>query len=166
MPIQDRDTSSPGALNVCLHSRTSSPNRDIGTWHSRLGHAGTEKICSMLRTGPLQSGQDTVHCNECVLGKQHHHPFHGSIATVTRPGDVINSGVVGSLPLYHSGSCYLVMFVDEFTRYVTIFALIRKSAVLDSFKGFHRKFERLHTTKIKAIHSENGGSTHQLPNLL
>jgi transposase InsO family protein len=49
------------------------------------------------------------------------------------------------------------MFVDEFTRYVTIFALIRKSAVLDSFKGFHRKFERLHTTKIKAIHSENGG---------
>jgi transposase InsO family protein len=65
--------------------------------------------------------------------------------------------VVGPLPPFHSGSCYLVTFVDEFTRCVTIFALIRKSAVLDSFKVSHREFERLHTTTIKAIHSENGG---------
>jgi Integrase core domain len=120
----------------------------------------------MLRTGQLPSVQNTVHCNECVLGKQHRHPFHGSIATATRPGDVINSDVVGPLRPSHSGSCYLVMFVDEFTRYVTIFALIRKSAVLDSFKVFHREFERLHTTTIKAIHSDNGGSTHQSPHML
>jgi Integrase core domain/GAG-pre-integrase domain len=145
------------ALDVCLHSRTSSPNRDIDMWHSRLDHTGTDKLRSMLRTGQLPSVQNTVHCNECVLGKQHRHPFHGSIATATRPGDVIHSDVVGTLPPSHSGSCYLVKFVDEFTRYVTIFALIRKSAVPDSFKVFHREFERLHTTIIKAIHSDNGG---------
>jgi GAG-pre-integrase domain len=136
MPVPDRDTSSPGALKICLHSRTSSPNRDIDTWHSRLGHTGTDKIRAMLRTGQLPSVQNTVHCNDCVLGKQHRHPFHGSIATATRPGDVIHSDVVGPLPPSHSGSCYLVTFVDEFTRYVTILALIRKSAVLDSFKVF------------------------------
>jgi transposase InsO family protein len=126
-------------------------------WHSRLDHTGTDKLRSMLRTGQFPSVQNTVHCNECVLGKQHRHPFHGSIATATRPGDVIHSDVVGTLPPSHSGSCYLVKFVDEFTRYVTIFALIRKSAVLDSFKVFHREFERLHTTIIKDIHSDNGG---------
>jgi GAG-pre-integrase domain len=85
MPVPDRDTSSPGALNVCLHSRTSSPNRDIDTWHSRLGHTGTDIIRSMLRTGQLTSVQNTVHCNECVLGKQHRHPFHVSIATACKP---------------------------------------------------------------------------------
>jgi hypothetical protein len=120
----------------------------------------------MLRTGQLPFVQNTVHCNECVLGKQHRHPFHGSIATATRPGDVINSNVVGPLPPSHSVSWYLVTFVDEFSRYFTIFALIRKSAVLDSFKVFHLEFERLHTTTIKAIYSDNGGSTHQLPHML
>jgi hypothetical protein len=105
MPVPDRDTSSPVALKVCLHSRTPSPNRDIDTWHSRLGHAGSEKIRSMLTTGQLPSVQNTVHCNECVLLKQHCHPFHGSIATANRPGDVIHSDVVGPLPPSHSGSC-------------------------------------------------------------
>jgi Integrase core domain/GAG-pre-integrase domain len=157
MPVPDCDTSSPGALNVCLHSRTSSPNRDIDTCHSRLGHTGTDKIRSMLRTRQLPSVQNTVHCNECVLGKQHSHPFQGSITTANRPGDVIHSDVVGPLPPSLSGSCYLVTLVTEFTRYVTIFALIRKSTVLNSFKVFHREFERLHTTTIKAIHSDNGG---------
>jgi hypothetical protein len=51
MPVPDRDTSSPGALNVCLHSRTSSPNRDIDMWHSRLGHTGTDKY--ILCSGPV-----------------------------------------------------------------------------------------------------------------
>jgi GAG-pre-integrase domain len=136
MPIPDRDTSPPGASKVCLHSRRSSPNRDIDRWHSRLGHTGTDKIRSMLRTGQLPSVQNTVNCNECVLGKQHRRPFHGSIATATRPDDVIHSDVVGPLPPSHSRSRFLVTFVDEFTRYVTIFELIRKSAVLDSFKVF------------------------------
>jgi transposase InsO family protein len=76
--------------------------------------------------------------------------------TATRPGDVIYSDMVGPLPPFHSLGCYLVTFVDEFTRYITIFALVRKSAVLDSFKIFHCEFERLHTTTIKAIHSDNG----------
>jgi IS30 family transposase len=111
----------------------------------------------MLRTGQLPLIQNTIPFYECILGKQHRHPFPGSITTATRPGDVIHSDVVGPLPPSHSGSCYLVTFVDEFTRYVTIFAIVRKSAVLDSFKIFHREFERLHTTTIKTIHSENGG---------
>jgi hypothetical protein len=88
----------------------------------------------MLWTGQLPSIQDTVHCNECVLGKEHRHPFHGSIYTAARPGNVTHSDMVGPLPPSHSGSCYLAMLVDEFTRYVTIFALIRKSAELDTFK--------------------------------
>jgi hypothetical protein len=44
MPTPGRDIPSPAALNVCLRSRTSSPNRDIDTWNSLLGHTGTENI--------------------------------------------------------------------------------------------------------------------------
>jgi transposase InsO family protein len=166
IPIPDRDTSSPGVLRVCLHSRTSSPNRDNETWHSRLGHTGTDKIRSMLRTGQLPTVQNAVHCNECVLGKQHRHPCHGSIATATRPGEVIHSDVVGPLPPSHSKSCYLVTFVDEFTRYVTIFALIRKSAVLDSFKFFIVNWNISIQLQSRLSTQTTGGSTHQLSHTL
>jgi hypothetical protein len=97
----------------------------VDTWHRRLGHTGTHKIRSMLRTGQLPRIQNTVPCIEIILEEQHIHPFPGSISTAIRPGDVIHSDVVGPLPHSHSGGCYLVTFVDELTRYVTNFALIR-----------------------------------------
>jgi hypothetical protein len=90
----DPVASSTRALDVCLHSRASSPPQDVDTWHRRLGHTGTHKIRSMLRTGQLPPIQNTVPCNEYILGKQHRHPFPGSIATCsemtfreTRPFD-------------------------------------------------------------------------------
>jgi hypothetical protein len=162
IPFPNPVASSTGALDGCFYSRASSPFQDVDTWHRRQSHTGTHKIRSMLRTDQVPPIQNTVPCNECILGKQHRHPFSGSISTATRPGDVIHSDVVGPLPPSHSGSCYLVTFVDEFTRYVTIFALLRKSAVLDSFKLFHREFERLHTTTIKDIYSDNATYALQL----
>jgi GAG-pre-integrase domain/Integrase core domain len=157
IPFPDPVESSTRAMDFCFHLRESSLSQDVDTWHRRLGHTGTHKIRSMLRTGRLSPIQNTVPCNECILGKRHRHPFPGSVATATRPGDVIHSDVVGPLPPSHSDSCYLVAYVDELTRYVTNFALVRKSAVLDSFKIFHREFERLHKNTIKAIYSDNGG---------
>jgi transposase InsO family protein len=50
-----------------------------------------------------------------------------------------------------------VSFIDEHSRYVTVFAMKRKSDVLGFFKIFLREFERRQETKIKAVHSDNGG---------
>jgi gag-polypeptide of LTR copia-type len=135
IPFPDPATSSAPALHGGLHSRASSPTQDMDTRHRRLGNTGTHKIRSMLRTGQLPPTQNTIPCNECILGKQHRHPFHGSIATATRTIDVIHSDVVGLLRPSHSGSCYLVTFVDEFTRYATIFALIRKISCTGLFQS-------------------------------
>jgi hypothetical protein len=53
IPFPDPVASSTRALDACLHSRASSPPQDVDTWHRRLGHTGTHKIRSMLRTGQL-----------------------------------------------------------------------------------------------------------------
>jgi transposase InsO family protein len=50
-----------------------------------------------------------------------------------------------------------VSFIDEHSRYVTVFAMKRKSDVLGFFKIFLREFERRQETNIKAVHSDNGG---------
>jgi transposase InsO family protein len=101
--------------------------------------------------------QSTPPCQDCIAGKQHRHPFPGAFSVATEPCDVIQSDVVGPLPPSHSGFCYLVTFIDEFTRYVTIFAMVHKSDVLRCFQLFLREFERRHSTTVKTIHSDNGG---------
>jgi transposase InsO family protein len=74
----------------------------------------------------------------------------------TKPGDVIHNDVAGLLPRSHSGCRYTVSFIDERSRYVTVFVMKRKSDVLGCFKTFLREFERRQDTKIKAAHSDNG----------
>jgi transposase InsO family protein len=92
-----------------------------------------------------------------MAGKQHRHPFPGDFSDATEPGDVIHSDVVGPLPPSHSEFCYLVKFIDEFTRYATIFAMNRKFDVLRCLQLFVPEFEGRHNTTVKTIHSHNGG---------
>jgi hypothetical protein len=121
-------------------------------------------LCSCLVNFPPFRTNSTV--TSVSLAKKHRHPFHGSIATATRPSDVIHSDVVGPLPPSHSRSRYLVTFVDEFTRYVTIFEFIQKSAVLDSFKVFIVKLNVSIQLQSRVSTQTTGGSTHQLPHML
>jgi Integrase core domain len=50
-----------------------------------------------------------------------------------------------------------VTFIDEFTRNVTIFAMVRKSDVLRCFQLFVHESKRRHSTTVETIHSDNGG---------
>jgi Integrase core domain/GAG-pre-integrase domain len=125
----------------------------VDRWHCRLGHAGRERVRELMRNGELHTIPDVPICDACVRGKHSRDSFPGSICTATKPGDVIHSDVAGPLPRSHSGCRYTVSFIDEHSRYVTVFAMKQKSDVLGCFKSFVREFE----TKIKAVHSDNGG---------
>jgi transposase InsO family protein len=132
-------------------------NEIVDRWHCRLGHAGRDRVRELMRNGDLQTIPDVPICDACVRGKHSRDRFTGSICTATKPGDVIHSDVAGPLPRSHSGCRYTVSFIDEHSRYVTVFAMKQKSDVLGCFKSFVREFERRHETKIKAVHSDNGG---------
>jgi transposase InsO family protein len=124
-------------------------------WHRRLGHTGADKVRDMIRRGVLPSvSKVRPQCQDSMAGKQHRHPFPGAFSDATEPGDVIHSDVVGPLPQSHSGFFYLVTFIDEFTRYVMIFAMVRKSDVLRCFQLIVREFERRHSTTVNTIHSK------------
>ena len=152
------DQSRCGLAHRHVASSATGETPDVHTWHRRLGHTGVDKICALLRQGLLPNvSSKRAPCADCVAGKQHRHPFPGTFSDALKPGDIIHSDVVGPLPPSHSGLRYLVSFIDEFTRYATIFAMTHKSDVLHCFQTFVREFERLHDTKIKAIHSDNGG---------
>jgi GAG-pre-integrase domain len=109
-------------------------NEVVDRWHCRLGHAGRNRLRELMRNGEQLTIPDMPICYSCVRRKQSRDRFTGSISTATKPGDIIHSDVSGPLPRSNSGYRYTVSFIDEHNRYVTVFAMKRKSDVLGFFK--------------------------------
>jgi hypothetical protein len=138
----------------------SSNPRELQLWHNRLGHVHRDKIASMIRKNQLSNRRQAPSndpCMDCASGKQIRGPFKGHFNKAEKAGEVIHSDVLGPLPESFEGFKYIVSFIDEWTRYVTIMPMKHKSDVLNCFKEFQLNFEKQYDSIIKSIHSDNGG---------
>ncbi|KAE8880413.1 hypothetical protein PF005_g18175 [Phytophthora fragariae] len=72
--------------------------------------------------------------------------------------DLIHSDVMGPMQTMTPGGCaYAVMFIDDFSRHVTVYFMKKKAEVLEKFKRFKTVMENATERKIKRIRSDNGG---------
>ena len=127
-------------------------------WHQRLAHVGISTIRTLLSQGKLGDKlPDEDACKSCVMGKQTRDPFQGEFSDATSPGEIIHSDVAGPVLRTFSGFRYIVSFIDEYSRHVSVSLMKKKSEVCYHFRCFQRVFERRHGHSIKAIHSDNGG---------
>lgn len=147
-----------GTAQVVRQSANTASASQVDMWHQRLGHTNHGKVRKLMNTGGLSaSDRNAPPCADCVDGKQARRSFAGHFSAPSSPGDVVHSDVVGPLPRSKSGSRYMVSFVDEYSRWTTIFVIQKKTFVTSCFREFMRSFEREHNTTIKCVHSDNGG---------
>ncbi len=72
--------------------------------------------------------------------------------------DLIHTDVAGPLPVpSKGGSLYFVTFIDNRSRYLTVFPIKSKSHCFSCFVKFHSSEETQKGRKIKAIRSDGGG---------
>lgn len=144
----DNDTTSEEISAVAL--------RSIQIWHDRLGHlheAAIKKIPNISVTGKFSEL-----CSVCVQGKFVKIVFpKGSERATTEPLKLVHSDVMGKLPESLGGSCYIVTFVDDYSRHLTVRFIEKKSQVFEVFKDYKAEVEMFHNTKIKAIQTDGGG---------
>jgi len=55
------------------------------------------------------------------------------------------------------GARYFLLFIDDHTRYTTVFTIHQKSDTFSKFKEYKALVENYHNMKIKALRSDNGG---------
>jgi Integrase core domain/GAG-pre-integrase domain len=142
------------------HLQASSHEIDtVELWHNRLGHAGKDKILDMIRKDQLKEKivANSDLCLDCSSGKQTRGPFKGHLDKAKGTGGVIHSDVLGPVPHSFGGYKYTVSFIDEWTRYITVFPMTHKSEVLKCFQEFRINFEKQYDQTIKSVHSDNGG---------
>jgi transposase InsO family protein len=95
-------------------------------------------------------------CISCQLRKQPVLPFNNSESHATASFDLIHSDVWGPSPVASmNGSCYFVIFVDDFSRYTWIFLMKSRSELLDIYCNFAKMVETQFSKRIKAFCSDN-----------
>lgn len=108
-------------------------------WHRRLGHIPFPIVQHAISSNKIHvaSNKRPLVCPNCQMAKSHNLPFYNSTFNSSRPLYLIYSDVWGScIELSTYGSHYYVCFLDDHTRFISIYHLYLKSdvAVFTSFQ--------------------------------
>jgi hypothetical protein len=107
-------------------------NKDL--LHRRLAHLHMEAVKKIENfKSSSTEDPDKELCTTCVLGIMKKSKFPtGETKRALKPLEIIHSDVVGPIkPVSKGGSCYLVTFVDDFSRYTVVKPMKYKSQVLE-----------------------------------
>jgi transposase InsO family protein len=133
-------------------------------WHARLGHVSHDNYRRLLGASDglpqdLQRGDDL--CGGCARGKQAVAPFPKApfrgIVKATRALELIHTDLMGPMKTKSAGGAkYILLFIDDYSRYITVYLLKAKSEVPKKFKEYIDTMERRLGARIRYVRSDNG----------
>jgi hypothetical protein len=142
-------------------------------WHERFKHLNC-RYMQQLSKQILVDGLPNIHfskgiCEGCVLGKHPQEKFNkGKTQRASSPLDMIYSDLMGPFP--HPSinkERFVLIFVDDFSRFIWIYFLRQKSEVFQHLKDFKALVETQSGKKIKVLRTGNEGEyvNHEIQNL-
>ena len=127
-------------------------------WHDWFGHMNSVTLHRMVNDKLCASSPFYLNpielCEGCILGKSSHKSHQTSLNKSTQLNQLVHSDLCGPLGM---SSHYFLTFVDDFSRYTTVYFLKKKSKVLTYFKEYCNLVIRKHELPIQAFCSDNGG---------
>ena len=109
-------------------------------WHHRLGHIGYDRLHDLtakrMATSIPYIPTYTEVCNECQAGKQNREGFPQRTATrASTPLELIHLDLCGPFPIPSlGGSQYFMVIVDDYSRFIWVRFLRKKSEAFEKFK--------------------------------
>ena len=163
----------PQSCNTALIA--ASKSLDLELWHRRLGHLGIDGVKRLI-TKDLVTGMELTSdtpfpkiCEPCIHGKQHRDPFpHKTSSRATKVLQLVHSDVHGPLKVQTAqGYRYWITFIDDKSRFASVWLLRTKDAAITAFKEFKAYAENQTGQQIKALRDDKGGeySSHEFASL-
>lgn len=141
-----------------------SSNNTTSLWHARLGHLCMAKLKVMAQKKLVDvlpevlKLEDQGVCQGCQFGKAHRLPFDNSSSRCKTPLERIHSDLMGpTRTASYSGYTYMLLFVDDYTRFTWVYFVKHKSEVFSRFLEFKETVEGELCRKIRVLRTDNGG---------
>ena len=139
-------------------------NDNVSVWHARLGHVNMEKLKVMVQKKLVNGLPNLANfnqkeiCEGCQFGKSHRLPFDKSIIRSRTPLECIHGDLFGPTRTPSlSGFRFMLILVDDFTRFTWVYFVKQKSDVLSRFQEFKEMVEGETGMKIRRLRTDNGG---------
>ena len=154
-----------------LHVSASAANthrpKNAGTlqlWHARFGHAPTD-VCLQMQRKQLGRGVDITdldhpamqYCPGCLTSRLKQTPFPSHEEVSTSPLELVHSDLCDMLSPSWDKKRYMLVLVDQHTRYLWAYALEMKSETSATIQQWLAYAERLTSTSLKVFRSDQGG---------
>jgi transposase InsO family protein len=144
----------------CLISQSSSK---LWKWHRILGHLSFDLLCrlnvlGLLQGLPLLKFESDLVCAPCHHGKMIA-ASHSPVNTVMteHPGQLLHMYTVGPSRVHSmGGKWYILVIVDDYSRYSWVFFLESKDEVFKHFRSLALRLNNEHPNYMKVIRSDNG----------
>jgi Integrase core domain/GAG-pre-integrase domain/gag-polypeptide of LTR copia-type len=130
-------------------------SESLELFHYRLGHLHPKKLCILFPE--LPSTKEEFRCTVCVRAKQVRSQYPVVEKHSTTPFEIVHSDIWGPSPVTSIfGYKYYVCFVDDCSRYTTIFLIKSKSEVASIFLIYHKMIQTQYGATIKILRTDNG----------
>ena len=136
---------------------------EASLWHRRLSHLNYQSL-SFLSRGNKVTGMPNIKvhhkiCEGCLVGRQHHERFSRRYEIrASKPCEKIHFNLVGPMPqMSLGGSCYILVFTNDYSRKSWTYFLKSKDQTFDIFKMFKERVESKTRNKIRYLCIDCGG---------
>ena len=153
----------PSAISLHNISDTSAASEAI--WHARMCHVNPTRVKSLMRglvTGMNVKDRKPYFCESCQYGKATRRPFK-SISSVPKATVVLGRVCVdlcGPMKLQSTdGERYMLVILDQYTRYVQILCIREKSDAFARFKSYCIRTQNTHDREIKILRADGGDNS-------
>jgi transposase InsO family protein len=134
-------------------------NNNIDLWHRRLGHLNHRSMISLSgmadglhihRLPPADSK-----CLDCLKAKATRRTHRPSDTRASRKGDLVHTDIVAiSTMSICGGHKYFITFLDDYSRYLVIVLLQKKSQALDAFTAYDARCANIFGRHIGTLRSD------------
>ena len=127
---------------------------DAYLWHLRLGHINPNRIQRLIKDGHLEplDFDDFPVCESCLEDKMTKRPFNAKGRRAQDLLELVHSDVCGPMSIQARGGYeYFITFTDDYSRFVYVYLMKRKSKACEKFKEFRAEVENQLGKRINAI---------------
>ncbi|WRX12315.1 Integrase [Theobroma cacao] len=131
---------------------------DSVKWHARLGYIRQNRMSKLARERLLGSITKVKlpTCEPCLAGKSSRKPF-GKAKRATHLLEFVHSDICGPMNVKaRNGASYFITFIDDYSRYGSIFLLSHRSEALNCFKRFMAEVENQKEMKLNVFRTDRG----------
>ncbi|KAD0338797.1 hypothetical protein E3N88_44430 [Mikania micrantha] len=145
---------------ICLLSKAGD---EAWLSHSRLGHVNFDTIKRLGTSSLVQGAPPIEHpsqlCEACLAGKHTRQSFPSrSNFRAEAPLDQVYADLCGPItPATNAGNRYILLFVDDHSRFMWPYMLKTKDEALEKFRIFKVLVENQYGKKIKVLRTDRGG---------